>query len=118
MNGKTVDNVNEALSPTSDITSANITYLREDYSINVGYAFYTEDNVIPLVDAELGYSIHIITRPGATNHSEIIYVDTKAGSYNKNRVYSFEDGEVVKNSGCISVVYWSVSLSLVYKSND
>mgnify|MGYP000639498593 CR=1 FL=1 len=76
MNGKTVDNVNDALAPTSDITSANITYLREDYSINLGYAFYTEDNVIPLVDAELNYSIHIITRPGAIPRSEIVRVNT------------------------------------------
>jgi hypothetical protein len=102
MNGKTIDNVNEALAPTSDITSANVTYLRENYSISFG-DHYTEDNVIPIVDAEYGYSLHIITRPnalGVYDHSEVRYVNTVTGIEAPGRI-ELNAGEFIKSTGCV-----------------
>jgi hypothetical protein len=102
MNGKTIDNVNEALSPTSDITTANVTYIREDYSLNVG-KHYTEDNVIPLVDAEYGYSLHIVTVPTVgtvLEHSEVIYMNTASGTEGQPRIV-FPPNTIVKSTGCV-----------------
>jgi hypothetical protein len=104
MNGKTIDNVNEALAPTSDITSANITYLRENFTLGLG-KHYTEENVIPIVDAEYGYSLHIITCPGegenwANPHSEVRYILTESGTEAPRKV-RLDDGYIVKSTGCV-----------------
>jgi hypothetical protein len=102
MSGKTIDNINEALSPSSDITTANVTYIREDYTLPVG-PHYTEDNVIPIVDAEYGYSLHTITVPTngtVLEHSEVIYVDTVSGVLRSPRIV-FPANTIVKSTGCV-----------------
>ena len=97
MNGKTIDNVNEALAPTSDITTANVTYLREDYTVKVDEPHYTEDNVIPLVDAEYGYALHTIT---VGDHSEVIYVNTVSGTKSDNKI-QLPANTFIRSSGCV-----------------
>jgi hypothetical protein len=102
MNGKTIDNVNEALAPSSDITTANVTYIREDYTLPIG-PHYTEDNVIPIVDAEYGYSLHTITVPTngtVLEHSEVRCVDTVSGAL-LNKKIVFSANTIVKSTGCV-----------------
>jgi hypothetical protein len=96
MHGKTVDNVNEALAPTSDINTSNVTYLREDYTVKVA-SHYTEDNVVPLVDAEYGYALHTIT---VGDHSEVIYIDSNSGVEAQSKIKLLAN-TYIRSSGCI-----------------